>query len=126
MFLCGNHALVATVAQFAAAQLIRPNSATATSTFSASYVITNAINGSGMPANFTAADAHATYATNNHWTTASGHTVGESATFSFTAQTIGAFHLWAHRSNGIASNPYYVATQFDLVFRDSAGTVLST
>ncbi len=120
-------ALIATVAQFATAQLIRPDSATATSTFNSSYVIANAINGSGLPANFTTADAHATYAVNNHWTTAFGQTIGQSATFNFTTpKTIGAFHLWAHRSNGVASNPYYVATRFDLVFRDSAGTVLST
>jgi hypothetical protein len=80
-----------------------------------------------MPANFSVTDAHATYAVNNHWTTAANRTIGESATFNFTTpKTIGAFHLWAHRSNGVASNPYYVATRFDLVFRDAAGTVLST
>jgi hypothetical protein len=107
--------------------LIRPNSATATSTFSSSYAIANAINGSGLPANFTVTDAHATYSVNNHWTTAANQTIGQSATFNFTTpQSIGAFHLWAHRSNGVASNPYYVATRFDLVFRNASGAVLST
>ncbi len=114
----------------AQAQLIRPDSATATSTFSSSYSVNNTINGSGLPAGFTLTDAHATYAVNNHWTTQAGHTIGESATFTFnTAQTLGAFHMWNHRSNGIASNAYYEPVLFDLVIYDGpngTGATLGT
>ncbi|GMV24114.1 MAG: hypothetical protein AMXMBFR58_01450 [Phycisphaerae bacterium] len=110
----------------APADMIRPNSATATSTYSGSYSVNNTINGSGLPANFGPGDAHANYAGGNHWTTANGRTIGESATYFFnTPQTIGGFYMWAHRSNNIAHNPHYAATLFDLVLRDSAGQVLA-
>ncbi|MGH7131017.1 MAG: GC-type dockerin domain-anchored protein [Phycisphaerales bacterium] len=113
----------------ASAQLIRPDSATATSEFSGSYVIANTINGSGLPAGFTLASTHATYAVNNHWTTVANHTLGESATFTFNApQAIGVFHYWPHRSNGIAANPNYEATLYDLTFYDGpngTGTTLA-
>ena len=113
----------------AQAQLIRPNSATATSEFSALYDIGNVIDGSGLPANFTPADAHANYTTNNHWTTRSGQTIGQSATFTFdTSQTIGGFYMWNHRSNGIAANSFYEVVRFDLVLRDGpngSGNVLA-
>jgi hypothetical protein len=109
------------------ADILRASSATATSEFSSSYDIGNTIDGSGLPANFGLLDAHATYTTNNHWTTATNRTIGESATFSFTMPApVGGFHMWAHRSNGIASNPHYAVTRFDLVFRDAGGAVLAT
>lgn len=105
--------------------LVQPDSATATSTFSVLYDIGNTIDGSGLPVNFTLADAHATYTTNNHWTTASGSTIGVSATFFFnTPQTLAFFHMWNHRSNGIAANPHYEVTLFDLILRDSASNTL--
>jgi hypothetical protein len=111
----------------AEAQIIRPDSATATTQFSSGYVIANAINGTGLPANFSPADAHETYAFGNHWTTANGRTIGESATFNFnTPQTLGGFYMWQHRSNGVASNPYYAVVRFDLVLRDGGGAVLAT
>lgn len=107
--------------------MFRPNSATATSEFSAQYAIVNAINGSGLPANFTPLDSHANYSTNNHWTTRSGQTVGQSATFFFnTPRTVGGFYMWAHRSNIIASNPFYAVTRFDLDFLDAGGNVLAS
>jgi hypothetical protein len=106
----------------ASAQLIRPDSATATSEFSGSYDIGNTIDGSGLPVNFALTDPHATYAANNHWTTQANHTLGESATFSFNnAQTLGAFHMWNHRSNGIANNPYYEPVRFDLALFSGPG-----
>ena len=117
----------AALSGLATAQLIRPDSATATSEFSSLYVIANAINGSGLPAGFTPASAHGTYVGGNHWTTRAGQTIGQSATFNFAApRTIGAFHMWGHRSNGVASNPYYAVTRFDLVMRDGGGSVLAT
>ncbi|MFT3683878.1 MAG: hypothetical protein QM783_02940 [Phycisphaerales bacterium] len=115
------------LAAAASAQFITPNSATATSEFSGSYVIGNTINGSGLPANFTIADAHATYVAGNHWTTQSGHTIGESATFSFSqAQTLGVFHMWNHRSNNIASNGSYEPVLFDLELFSGPGATGSS
>ena len=110
----------------ASGQMIRPDSATATTAFSSGYVITNAINGSGLPANFTLQSEHANYVSGNHWTTATGRTVGESATFNFnTAQTLGGFYMWQHRSNNIANNPFYAVVRFDLVLRDGSGALLA-
>lgn len=101
--------------------LIRPDSATAQSEFSGSYDIGNAIDGSGLPEGFTPADPHATYVVNNHWTTRSG-AIGAGtarATFFFdTPQDLGRFYMWNHRSDGVASNPFYEVMLFDLIFRD--------
>jgi hypothetical protein len=109
------------------ADILRASSATATSEFSGLYDIGNAIDGSGLSAGFNPASTHATYTTNNHWTTESGRTIGESATFSFTMPApVGGFYMWAHRSNNIASNPHYAVTLFDLVFRDASGNILQT
>ena len=114
--------LAGTIAQ---AQLFSPNSATATSEFSGSYDIGNAIDGSGLPVGYTPADPHATYVQNNHWTTRNGETIGQSATFVFDPpRTIGTFHMWNHRSNGVASNPHYDVVEFDLVLRDASNTIL--
>jgi hypothetical protein len=110
------------------AQLIRPDSATAGSEFSALYDIGNAIDGSGLPPGFTLASAHAVYTTNNHWTTANGAIAAGTAfaVFSFsTPQTLSQFHLWNHQSNNIASNGFYAVTRFDLVFRDASNAVLA-
>jgi hypothetical protein len=63
--------------------MVRPDSATAGSTFSGLYDIGNAIDGSGLPVGFTPADAHADYAVNNHWTTTSGAVQAGTAWASF-------------------------------------------
>lgn len=115
-------------AQAASAQLIRPDAATAASEFSSAYDIGNAIDGSGLPVDFTLADNHATYTQNNHWTTRNGALAAGTAhaTFFFDeAQTLGQFHLWNHLSNGVASNGYYAVTQFDLRFFDADGLELA-
>jgi len=111
----------------ASAQLVRPDSATASSTFSSSYDIGNAIDGSGLPADFTLDSTHAVYAVNNHWTTRNGAIAAgtANATFYFdTPQTIAQFHLWNHQSNGVASNGFYAVTQFDLRFFDADDNLL--
>jgi hypothetical protein len=112
----------------ASAQLVRPDSATASSTFSSSYDIGNAIDGSGLPAGFTLDDTHAAYARDNHWTTRNGAIAAgtANATFFFdTPQTIAQFHLWNHQSNGgLASNGFYAVTQFDLRFFDADNNLL--
>jgi hypothetical protein len=119
---------VSLAAPFSAhADIVRATSATATSEFSSSYDIAQTIDGSGLPANFGLLDPHATYTPGNHWTTATNRTIGESATFSFTNPSpVGGFHMWGHRSNGVANNPHYAVTRFDLVLRNAAGTVLAT
>gem|GEM_PF-4345912 len=120
-------ALVAASSLAHAGTFIRPDSATATSEFSSSFSIQHAINGNGLPAGFSSTSEHADYASNNHWTTRLNQTIGQSATFTFTTpKTIGGFHMWAHRSNVIANNPNYAVTLFDLVLRDSGGTILAT
>jgi hypothetical protein len=114
----------------ASAQLIRPDSATANSEFSSSYLATNTINGSGLPANFALTDAHANYTTNNHWTTAAGATPGRFITWTFnTPRLLGGIHLWNHRSNNIASNANYEIVLYDLVLFDGpngTGNTLAT
>lgn len=111
--------------------MFRADSATATSQFNSSYSINHAINGNGLPAGFTPATEHAVYATNNHWTTANGKTIGESATFNFAApKTVGGFYMWCHQSarggGGLANNPFYCAVRFDLVLLDGANATLAT
>ena len=111
----------------ASAQLVRPDTATASSTFSGLYDIGNAIDGSGLPPDFTLNDTHAAYVGNNHWTTSNGAIAAGTANASFffnTPQTIAQFHLWNHQSNGVASNGFYAVTQFDLRFFDAANNLL--
>ncbi|MEM9083070.1 MAG: hypothetical protein AAGB34_05685 [Planctomycetota bacterium] len=116
----------------ASAEFIRPDSATAVSEFSSQFHIENAIDGTGMPADFGPSDTHEIYNRSNHWTTGSG-AIGAGtarATFSFnTPQTVGTFYLWNHRANrpvdNLAnSNDDYFVTDFDLILRDAVGAVL--
>lgn len=118
---------VAASASIASAQLFQPDSATATSEFSGAYDIGNTIDGSGLPAGFTPASIHATYVTNNHWTTQAGALALDNAKASFffdSPVTIGTFHMWNHLSNGVASDPGYAVTRFNLRLFDSANNEL--
>ncbi|HLP82890.1 MAG TPA: hypothetical protein VK157_00945 [Phycisphaerales bacterium] len=130
MLFCSAHVRLAAIlltAGTAHAQLIRADSATTTSAFSAGFAAANTINGSGLPANFTLTDQHADYANGNHWTTNTGRTLGESITWTFnTAQTLGGIHIWNHRSNSIANNPFYEIVRFDLILFDGANGAGST
>ncbi len=106
-------------------QLFQPDSAVASSEFSGSYDIGNAIDGSGFPAVFSFMTPHSTYTTNNHWTTRS-NPVNPNATFFFNEEkTIRQFFLWNHRSNGVASDPNYAVKRFTLTFFDAADQVLA-
>jgi hypothetical protein len=123
--------LAAITCASAHAQLFQPNSAVAGSTFSSpDYNIANTINGSGLASGFTPSTPHADYTnagTGNHWTTASNAiTAGNAwAEFSFTSPvTIGTFHMWNHRSNGIASNGLYGVREFNLKLYDSSNNLL--
>lgn len=109
------------------AVMIRPDSATALSQFSSGYDIGNAIDGSGLPLGFTPNSVHATYASGNHWTTASNaiNNGTAKATFVFNNDvTIGTYYMWNHLSNGVASNSLYGVTLFNLVLKDSGGNTL--
>lgn len=111
--------------QSANAALISPDGATASSQHSGSYAPGFTIDGSGLPANFTAADAHADYSTNNHWTAASGDLLNAFITWTFnTPQSLSAIVIWNHRSNNIAGNPGYEPTLFDLTVRDAGNNIL--
>ena len=117
---------LALVCGAASADLIRADTATASSTFNGSYDIGNAIDGSGLPMGFGAGDAHANYSTNNHWTTRRDEAIGATATFGFDeAQGIAQFLLWNHRSNNIADDPNYAIRVFDLELLDASGAVLA-
>lgn len=106
-------------AQTANAALISPDAANASSEFSASYVAENTINGSGLPTNFTAADAHADYAQGNHWTTDGSSPTSESITWILNSQpTLYGIVIWNHRSNIIAANSGYEPVLFDLTLSD--------
>lgn len=108
------------------AQLFQPDSAVASSTFSSLYDIGNTIDGSGLPAVFSFNTPHGNYGTNNHWTTAS-NPAPPSATFSFDEpKTIRQFFLWNHRSNVIASDPFYAVDRFSLTFFDAAGVEIGS
>lgn len=109
------------------AQLFQPDSGVASSTFSGSYDIGNTIDGSGLPAGFGPESAHANYAANNHWTTARRPATPVTGDFFFDAPvTIGTLHLWNHRSNAIADDPFYAVKTFDLVFFDAADAPLGS
>lgn len=121
----GAAAIVAGVAATGHAQLFQPDSATASSTFSGSYDIGNAIDGSGLPAGFGPADAHADYATHNHWTTQRDPATPVTADLFFDLPvTIGTLHLWNHRSNNIADDPFYGVRMFNLAFFDAGDALL--
>ncbi len=109
----------------AGAALVQPDTASASSAFSGSYVPQNTINGSGLPAGFTPADAHANYGGGNHWTTSGAAPTDQFITWGFDAPvTLGGIHIWNHRSNVIAANPGYEPVLFDLTLFDSASNVL--
>lgn len=107
------------------AAMFNADSAVAGSQHSSSYDILNAIDGSGLPAIFDASTPHAVYAVNNHWTAASGSILNNTAwaEFSFNSDvTMGTFYMWNHQSNGVASNPDYDVTLFNLRLYDATDT----
>lgn len=126
VFVCVTAALTAG-GNLATAQLIQPDSATASSEFSGAYLITNTINGSGLPAGFGPDAVHNTYLQNNHWTTRSGALQNNNAFANFffdDPTTIGTMYLWNHLSNGVAADPGYAVTLFDLRYYGAGDVVL--
>lgn len=107
------------------AELFQPDAAVASSEFSSSYDIGNAIDGSALSADFTPDSVHGDYQVNNHWTTRANETIGEFADFLFDdSKTIGTFHFWNHRSNVISANSLYEITEFDLQLFNEEGDEL--
>ncbi len=106
--------------------IFQPDSATAGSEFSGSYDIGNAIDLSGM-SDLCVTASHSTYVQNNHWTTKAGAINAGTAFANFFFDedtTIGSFLLWNHRSDGVAADPGYAVTSFDLRLYDVGDNVL--
>lgn len=111
----------------AEAVLIQPDTATASSYYDANYDPGNTIDGSGLPAGFGPADAHAAYSVHNHWTTFPGTQPGNAwIAWGFnTAQTLDRIHVWNHLSTvPPAANSGYDVVLFDLTLFDAADSVL--
>lgn len=112
------------------AGLIQPNSAVASTEFTAGFDgrAVNTINGAGLPPGFGPTDAHAAYASGNHWTTTGGPPTAAFITWSFTTpQVLDTIYLWNHQSTlPTAANSGYDVTLFDLTLFDSSNTVLLT
>ncbi len=108
------------------AVVIKPTGATASSEFSSAFGAARTIDGSGLTSPTAINEAHADYAFNNHWTTASGtNPTAQFIDWTFAApQTIGALYVWNHRSNIIAGNPGYEPTRFDLTIFDAGNNIL--
>jgi len=107
------------------------DTATASSVFSSSYAAANTINGSGMPDPFGIADAHAIYVPGNHWTTRANQTIGEHITWGFDDPvTLGSLYIWNHLSTagggGVAANPHYAPTIFDLEIFDPTDALIGS
>lgn len=129
MLMCvrGGAVALAAIGASSEASIIRANTATASSSFSANYVPTNTINGSGLNSQGCPGGEHAAYTVGNHWTTANGtNPIGQFITWGFnTPQTLSGVHIWNHQSSaGHAANPFYDVTLFDLEVRDSANAVI--
>lgn len=128
--------LVVSVSMFALvagshAAMFQADSAVAGSTYSSAYTIDNTINGSGLPTGFLPTDAHDPYSNGsggNHWTTAANAINNGTAwaEYSFDADvTVGTLYMWNHQSNGgLASNPDYDVTLFNLILKDGGGNTL--
>ncbi|MGP1346299.1 MAG: hypothetical protein ACTS3F_06490 [Phycisphaerales bacterium] len=116
-----------TTAAHAGTPLFQPDSATAGSEFNSSYDIGNTTNGSGLEPDFCPGSPHATYVQHNHWTTKSNALPAGTAFANFffdNDTTIGTLLLWNHRSNGVASDPGYAVTVFDLRYYDADDQVI--
>ncbi|MBC8012208.1 MAG: PEP-CTERM sorting domain-containing protein [Burkholderiales bacterium] len=112
----------------ARAEFIRPDSATASTEFTSGFDgrAINTINGSGLPTSFSPSDAHADYATGNHWVTTGGTPTNEFITWEFsTPENLDTIYLWNHRSTlPTAANSGYDVVLFDLILRDASNQVL--
>ena len=116
----------------AAVNLLAPDTAVASSQFSAGFdgLAVNTINGSGLPLGFFGpGDAHAAYASGNHWTTTTAQPpTSQFITWGFTTpKSLDSIVIWNHQSTTPpAANPGYDVTLFDLTLFDSANAPLLT
>jgi hypothetical protein len=120
--------LTLSVADAARAALIQPDTAVASTEFSAGFdgLAVNTINGSGLPSGFGPGSAHAPYASGNHWTTLATSPPTQFITWGFSApQTLDEMYVWNHQSTSPpAGSSNYDVTLFDLTLRDAANNVL--
>ncbi|MGG7567533.1 VPLPA-CTERM sorting domain-containing protein [Rhodovulum sp. DZ06] len=118
-------AAIATAAAPASAALLQPDTYDASSEFSSNYLGQFTIDGSGLPVDFTHADAHDDYSVGNHWTTDGTAPTDEWIRWYF-SNPVELFNmvLWTHRSNIISNNAGYEPVLFDLTFFDAADNVL--
>ena len=109
---------------------IQPDTAVASSQYSRSYQATNTIDGSGLSDPLLGSNAiHDPYSYDNHWTSARGTAPRDQLIdWGFnTPQNLDEIYIWNHQSNpGIADNPGYEVTLFDLTLFDAADNILLT
>jgi hypothetical protein len=110
--------------------LVQPDTAVPSSEFTSGFdgSALHTIDGSGLPAGFGPADAHAAYVSGNHWTIGVVPPETQSITWGFSSpQVLGAIYIWNHQSTEPpANNPGYDVTLFDLTLFDSLNAVLMT
>jgi hypothetical protein len=120
----------------AQAAVVKPDTARASSEFSATYRAENTINGTGLTGDGTdVTEAHAPYsnayeakvdAFGNHWTTRGSAILDQWIVWAFDTPTLlGGIYIWNHESGGgLASNSGYEPTLFDLELFDANGNSL--
>ncbi len=112
------------------AEFIQPDSVTASTEFSGGFngLAVNTINGSGLPANFSPTDTHATYGSGNHWTTTGSAPTDQFITWGFSSpENLDTIYIWNHRSTEpTAANSGYDVTLFDLTLFNASSQVLLT
>lgn len=114
----------------AGAAIIQPDTAVASSQFSATYAATHTIDGSGLAGAVSTLPTHAAYTSasgGNHWTTANGPSPLDAyITWGFnSAQTLDTIYLWNHQSTtSLAANDGYDVGNFALTFYNSANAVI--
>lgn len=109
------------------AVVFKPDGAVASTQFSGSYLAINTINGSGLTgAGTDINEAHDEYDQGNHWTTTNSNPLVQWIDWTFSSPvTMGAAYIWNHQSNGgLAANPGYEVTLFDLTLFDGSDNIL--
>ena len=111
---------------------VSADSATASSYFanSSNYHPENTLFGNGLSTANDPSATHREYLRGNHWTTQSGDLTDAWIRWSFNTVTdLGGIYIWNHQSThspGLANNPGYEPTLFDLTLYDLGGSILQS